>query len=68
MILKNNMKEKLNILVISPHADDAEIAMGGTIAKYASEGHNVAIITAILPNENIEGNTDNFMKKNRRKE
>ena len=68
MILKNNMKAKLNILVISPHADDAEIAMGGTIAKYANEGHNVAIITAILPSENIEGNTDNFMKKNRRKE
>ena len=66
MILKINMKKKLNILVISPHADDAEIAMGGTIAKYANEGHNVAIITAILPNENVKGNTDIFMKKNRR--
>ena len=62
------MKTKLNILVLSPHADDSEIAMGGTIAKYANEGHNVSIITAILPSENIEGNTDNFMKKNRRKE
>ena len=58
----------MNIIVLSPHADDAEIAMGGTIAKYVDEGHNITIITAILPKENLEGNTDEFMSKNRRKE
>jgi len=62
------MKKKLNILVLSPHADDAEIAMGGTIAKYVDEGHNVTIMTAILPKENKEGQIDDFMSKNRFKE
>ena len=31
----------MNIIVLSPHADDVEIAMGGTIAKYVDEGHNI---------------------------
>ena len=62
------MVSKMNIIVLSPHADDVEIAMGGTIAKYVDEGHNITIITAILPKEDLEGNTDEFMNKNRRKE
>ena len=62
------MTKKLNVLALSPHADDVEIAMGGTIAKYVSDGHNVTILTAILPKENISGDIDNFMRKNRRKE
>ena len=59
------MSKKLNILTLSPHADDVEIAMGGTIAKYVDEGHNVTIITAILPKENADGKIDDFMSKNR---
>ena len=59
------MKKKLNILVVSPQADDAEIAMGGTIAKYVSLNHNVTILTAVLPKENILGKVDDFMSKNR---
>jgi len=62
------MKKKLNILALSPHADDVEIAMGGTIAKYVDEGHNVTIMTAILPKENKDGKIDDFMSKNRIKE
>ena len=62
------MKKKLNILALSPHADDVEIAMGGTIAKYVDEGHNVTIMTAILPKENRDGKIDGFMSKNRIKE
>jgi len=58
----------MNILAFSPHADDIEIAMGGTIAKFASEGHNVTIITAILPKENVDGNVDDIMSNKRRKE
>ena len=61
------MKKKLNILALSPHADDVEIAMV-TIAKYVDEGHNVTIVTAILPKENKAGKIDNFMSKNRIKE
>lgn len=59
------MKKKLNILAVSPHADDVEIAMGGTIAKYVAQNHNVTILTAVLPKENILGKVDSFMKKNR---
>ena len=38
----------MKILVISPHCDDAEIGMGGTIARYVSEGHKLTILNAIV--------------------
>jgi len=41
----------LNILVFSPHPDDAEVLMGGTIAKYAQKGHNVLLAVATVPNQ-----------------
>lgn len=34
----------LNILVIGPHPDDQELGMGGTIARLASQGHNVLLL------------------------
>lgn len=33
----------MNILVIAPHPDDEILGVGGTIAKYASAGHNVYV-------------------------
>ena len=33
----------MKVLVISPHADDETIGMGGTIARFASEGHDVIV-------------------------
>lgn len=39
----------MRILAISPHPDDVEIAMGGTIAKYVSSGHRVTIIIVHNP-------------------
>ena len=33
-----------SILVISPHPDDAELGMGGTILKLAAQGHAVHIV------------------------
>jgi len=39
----------MNIIVFSPHPDDAEVLMGGTIAKYAQKGHNVLIIVVTIP-------------------
>ncbi len=33
----------MNIVVVSPHPDDAELGMGGTIARLRSEGHDVLI-------------------------
>lgn len=32
-----------NIVVIAPHPDDAEIGMGGTVARLAEQGHDVLI-------------------------
>lgn len=34
----------MNILVVGPHPDDQELGMGGTIAKLASQGHNVLLL------------------------
>lgn len=36
--------EPLDFLVVAPHPDDAEIAMGGTIAKMIQEGMRVGIL------------------------
>tara|TARA_Y100001970_G_scaffold275787_1_gene377486 strand:+ start:531 stop:1163 length:633 start_codon:yes stop_codon:yes gene_type:complete len=58
----------MNILVFAPHADDAEIGMGGTIAKYSAEGHKVLIVCAIIPCEAIDGSADSLRKKIRLRE
>lgn len=36
----------MKVLVIAPHADDEALGVGGTIARYAQEGHDV--IVAVL--------------------
>jgi len=41
----------MNIIVFSPHPDDAEVLMGGTIAKYAQNGHDVLIVVVTIPNQ-----------------
>lgn len=33
-----------NILIVGPHPDDQELGMGGTIAKFAKQGHNVLLL------------------------
>ena len=33
----------VNIVVVSPHPDDAELGMGGTIARLVAEGHSVLV-------------------------
>ena len=33
-----------NILVVGPHPDDQELGMGGTIAKFISQGHDVLML------------------------
>jgi bacillithiol biosynthesis deacetylase BshB1 len=34
----------VNILVIGPHPDDQELGMGGSIARFAAQGHNVLLL------------------------
>ena len=41
----------MNIIVFSPHPDDAEVLMGGTIAKYTQKGHSVLIVLVTVPNQ-----------------
>lgn len=41
----------MNIIVFSPHPDDAEVLMGGTIAKYTQKGHKVLIVLVTIPNQ-----------------
>jgi bacillithiol biosynthesis deacetylase BshB1 len=35
---------RMNIVVVAPHPDDAELGMGGTIARLVDEGHRVVIV------------------------
>lgn len=35
----------MNVLILSPHTDDAEIGAGGYIAKLVEEGHRVSCVT-----------------------
>ena len=37
------MEQQVDILAFGAHSDDVEIGMGGTLAKYASEGKRIVI-------------------------
>ena len=39
----------MRVLVLAAHPDDAEVGCGGTIAKYAQQGHVVRIVTTVVP-------------------
>jgi LmbE family N-acetylglucosaminyl deacetylase len=41
----------MNVLCITAHPDDAEVSCGGTLARYAREGHHVTI--AVFTNGNM---------------
>jgi len=41
----------MNVVVFSPHPDDAEVLMGGTIARYTQKGHKVQIVLVTIPNQ-----------------
>ena len=34
----------MNIVVVAPHPDDAELGMGGTVARLVDEGHSVLVV------------------------
>ena len=38
------MNHKKRILVIAPHPDDETLGVGGTIAKYSSQGDEVFVL------------------------
>ncbi len=41
----------MNISAFSPHPDDVEVMMGGTIAKYTQKGHKVLIVLVTIPDQ-----------------
>lgn len=53
----------MRVLVIAPHADDEALGVGGTIARYAAEGHEVivAIMTGYGPGGNSPGITQELI-------
>ena len=57
----------MKVLAFGAHADDVEIGMGGTVARFLEEGHEVKIVSAIVPHEDIEGIPNQEDKKIRMK-
>lgn len=49
------MKKNSSILVILSHPDDESFPMGGTLAKYASEGAQVTLVCATRGEAGIPG-------------
>ncbi|WP_028610564.1 bacillithiol biosynthesis deacetylase BshB1 [Paenibacillus harenae] len=52
------MTESLDILVFGAHADDAEIGMGGTIAKHAQAGYRVGVCDLTEAEMSSNGNAE----------
>ena len=48
---------KLNVVCVGGHPDDPESGCGGTLARYSSRGHNVAIIYLTRGEAGIPGKT-----------
>lgn len=56
------------ILALAPHADDIEIGMGGSIARFVKNGYEVKMINIIIPCEDIFGNASDEAKRIRHDE
>lgn len=48
--------EKMNILAIGAHPDDIEFGCGGTLVKYANQGHNVFCLVMTSGGQGGESN------------
>ncbi len=54
--MKNVLETPLDALVFAPHPDDAEIGMGGTIAKMIDQGKRVGIVDLTRGEVGTKGN------------
>ena len=52
------MSDSLDILIFGAHPDDAEIGMGGTIAKHTSAGYKVGICDLTLAELSSNGHVE----------
>lgn len=59
-----------NILIISPHPDDMEIGMGGTVAKMTGQGHNIVslVVTDGRRGTSVSGLSEDEIAKIRKAE
>ena len=48
---------KLDVLIFAAHPDDAELSMGGTIARFTSTGMNVGVVDLTKGEMSTRGNT-----------
>ena len=48
-----NFNTKQNILILSPHSDDAELGCGGTISKFLDEGHQILWVVFSTAEESL---------------
>jgi len=48
----------LDLLVFSPHPDDAEIGLGGTIARHVADGHSVGLVDLTAGELSSNGTVD----------
>ncbi len=53
----------LDVLVFAAHPDDAELAMGGTIARFANEGFSVGIVDLTRGEMGTRGSADTRQKE-----
>ncbi|WP_256757329.1 bacillithiol biosynthesis deacetylase BshB1 [Cohnella sp. WQ 127256] len=56
--MKPNEEMQLDMLVFAAHPDDAEIGMGGTIAKHVKDGFTVGIIDLTYAEMSSNGNVE----------
>ena len=54
---------KLDILVFAAHPDDAELSMGGTIAKFTSNGLSVGVVDLTKAELSTRGNVKTRLKE-----
>jgi LmbE family N-acetylglucosaminyl deacetylase len=62
--------DKKNILIISPHPDDMEIGMGGTVTKFIAQGFNIVslVVTDGRRSTNPQGYSEDELAEIRKRE
>ncbi|MFT8320537.1 MAG: bacillithiol biosynthesis deacetylase BshB1 [Bacillus sp. (in: firmicutes)] len=60
---KRSNEEKIDIVAFGAHADDVEIGMGATIAKYTKAGKNIVICDLTKSELSSNGTVDNRKKE-----
>ncbi len=53
----------MNILIVGPHPDDQELGMGGSIARFAEQGHSVLLLDMTNGEPTPRGNPETRAKE-----